>query len=75
MWFHLEKLFRIENLMKGVRMGLIAKLLQMVLGQASPAIKEAIVTALKEWKIKAAATDNPWDDLIVEFIMYLIGEE
>lgn len=67
-------MFGLKEIVKGIRMGLIAKLIKMVLGQASPAIKEGIKTALKEWKIKAAETDNPWDDMIVELLLYIMGE-
>ncbi|KKL05729.1 hypothetical protein LCGC14_2603100, partial [marine sediment metagenome] len=42
------------------------KLFRLIIGQASPEIRKAICTMLNDLAVKAKATDNPWDDVMVD---------
>jgi len=41
------------------------KLLELILVQASPQIREQLCVLLSDLKQKAEATENPWDDVLV----------
>lgn len=56
------------------RMSVIVKIIEMALKQMSPEIKAEIVKWLKEAKIKASQTSNPWDDILIDFLLFLVGE-
>ena len=45
---------------------LLLKLFRLVIGQASPQIREAICSMLNDLEVKAKETPNPWDDVIVQ---------
>lgn len=47
-------------------------LLQSIL-KATPDMIRGIRTMLAEWKVKAEATDNPWDDIFVNLLIALTG--
>ena len=72
---NLLKLINIKGFLENIRMAVLLKLIQMVVKQISPELRDLVKTGLKQWKIKAAATDNPWDDLIVDLLIYIIGED
>jgi len=48
-------------------------ILRLVLEKISPAVAELIKKSLEEAKKKAAETANPFDDLIVEILIFLTG--
>ena len=45
-----------------------------VLENASPMIIESIKGWVKDLKAKAAATPNPWDDVLASFLEKIVGE-
>lgn len=44
-----------------------------ILNQVTPALREELEKALKELYKKAEATENPFDDLLIIFIMEILG--
>lgn len=70
-----KHIFKLGNVLENIKMQVIFKMIQLVIKQISPELKAQIITALKEWKVKAAESSNPWDDLIVDFLLFLIGAE
>ena len=56
-------------------MSIILKMVSLILKNMSPQFKETIIAGLKTWKQQAAETNNPWDDLVVDFLLYLITGE
>lgn len=48
------------------------KLIQLVLSVASPEIRKMCCEMLKEMEAKAAATDNPWDDVLVQLLQTVL---
>lgn len=51
---------------------LICKAISLVLGQLSGEFKTFLIAQLKEWKIKAADTKTPWDDLVADFLLRIL---
>ena len=47
---------------------LIMKMLPVIISQATPEIKNAIQAIINDLKKKAAATPNPFDDMLVSVI-------
>lgn len=47
---------------------ILTRILFQVLIHVSPEIKKAIQGLLAELKTKAKATENPWDDILVEIL-------
>ena len=41
----------------------------------SPALREALLAALKELEKVAAGTDNKWDDILVSLLKTVLGVE
>lgn len=52
----------------------LLKMIKLVVQVLSPEFKSFIVAQLPTWKEKAAATDNQWDDLVVDIVEALFGE-
>jgi hypothetical protein len=52
---------------------IIGLFLRPILSLASPMIKAELKKLLQNWYDKAKATENPIDDLLVEFIADLLG--
>lgn len=52
---------------------LIAAAIQKLLKEVSPEIRSMLKDFLVDWKIRAEATDSPWDDVLVNFILALLG--
>ena len=53
------------------------KMLMMVLEKASPEIRQALVDLVKDWEVKALATPNKVDDILVYLVkkVLLIEDE
>jgi len=62
-------------MLKAMGTNVLLKLLPMIVGQLSPAIKELVENLIRQWYAKALKTDNPWDDLAAEFFATLMGIE
>ena len=52
---------------------MLKKIIQELLAKVSPEIREMLKNFLLDWKAKAAATDNWYDDVVVNFIYDLLG--
>jgi len=50
-------------------MQVLTSILFQVLQHVSPEIKKAIQGLLAELRTKAKATENPWDDILVEILI------
>jgi len=48
------------------------KMLLIVLEKASPEIREALVNLVKDWEVKALATPNKVDDVLVFLVKKLL---
>ena len=48
---------------------LVAQLLQVVSGP----LRESIVKAVQEWEVKAKETENPWDDILVAIVKFMLA--
>ena len=48
---------------------LVAQLLQVVSGP----LRESIVKAVQEWEVKAKETGNPWDDILVAIVKFMLA--
>lgn len=53
---------------------LLFKVLTMFLSVASPQIVQTIRVAVNDLVIKAAATDNPWDDMFAGLLQGIVGK-
>ncbi len=56
-------------------MGILSSILWQVLKHISPEIRKAIQGLIAELRIKARATENPWDDLFVEVLAGIFSVE
>ena len=52
---------------------IIAEIIQKLLKDVSPEIRGMIKDFLVELKIKAEATSNPWDDVLINFVLAVMG--
>ncbi len=52
---------------------LLKKFLSEILSKLSPEIREELKKFMYELKAKAEATDNWWDDVLVEFLIDVLG--
>lgn len=57
--------------MKEKIIGVLIQGLVILLQAISPELKEFISNSLNEWEIKAKATKNPFDDLLVKFLIVI----
>ena len=48
------------------------KMLMMVLEKASPEIRQALVDLVKDWEVKALATPNKVDDILVYLVKKIL---
>lgn len=48
------------------------KLLETILKTISGPLREAIVKSVKEWEAKAKETTNPWDDILVGIVKWIL---
>jgi len=53
----------------------LAVLVRLVLERISPEIAELIKKSLQDAKKKAAETDNPFDDLLVDILIWVTGSK
>lgn len=51
----------------------VLALLQLVWGQTSGPLREAIVKSVKEWEVKARETKGPVDDIIVGIVKWILA--
>lgn len=51
--------------------GILIKALKLIIKQISAPLRTAITDGLQTWKVAAAATENPWDDLLVDLLISL----
>jgi len=51
----------------------LAVVIRLVLERISPEIAVLIRTSLAEAKIRAHATNNPYDDILVDILIFLTG--
>lgn len=54
---------------------MLFSLLRKILDSISPTIREFIETSVKELAIKAEATENPYDDVAVEILAWILCVE
>lgn len=54
---------------------LIVTVLKPIVAIVTPIIREELEKALLKLYAKAEATDNPWDDFLVEVLLKLLGIE
>jgi len=52
---------------------MIAGIIQKLLNDVSPEIRKMIKDFLVDLKVKADATENPWDDVLINFVLALMG--
>lgn len=52
---------------------LLAPLLMQLIGLISPAIKSELGTLLSGLYVKALATPNPWDDMLLGFLLDVLS--
>jgi len=52
---------------------MLLKLGKLIITSLTPEFKAFIKAQLPAWKEKAAATSNPWDDLVVSVVEALFG--
>jgi hypothetical protein len=52
---------------------LLKKFLSEILSKLSPEIREELKKFMISLKEKAAATDNWWDDVLVDFLIDILG--
>jgi hypothetical protein len=57
--------------MKEKIIGVLIQGLLILLNAISPDLKEFISKSLAEWEIKAKATKNPFDDLLVKLLIVI----
>jgi hypothetical protein len=50
----------------------LLNLVQAVFGVASGPMREQIVKNIKEWELKAKETKDPWDDILVGIVKFLL---
>jgi len=50
----------------------LLKIINLVLAQASPQIREIVCSMLKQAAEKAKETKNPWDDVLIGLIQTII---
>ena len=50
-----------------------AELIKTIIGHASPDLKAMLEKMVKDWEVKAKATPNPWDDVLVFFVKKILG--
>ena len=60
---------------KQIMAGVLSRVVLMVVRQISPELRGVMIEGLKAWKIQAATTDNPWDDIVVELLLRLVESE
>ena len=53
-------------------MAVLLNILKMVIGVASPEIREMLKAWIVEFQTKAAETPNPWDDLLALILKAII---
>ena len=51
----------------------LAALLEQILKQISPELRNALVVLIKELEKDAKATKNPWDDILVGIVKFLLA--
>lgn len=54
-------------------MDLLLKMIHMILGVASPELRKMLVDWVNEFEKKAAATPNPWDDILAKLLKAVIA--
>jgi hypothetical protein len=54
-------------------LNLLAPLLMQLIGLISPVIKSELGTLLTGLYVKALATPNPWDDMLLGFLLDILG--
>jgi len=54
---------------------LVLKFIPIILKQSTPAIKAGLKTVLTDLRVKAKATPNPFDDMLVDVLEGLFDEE
>ena len=52
---------------------IVAKFLGLILPIVTPEIREALKGALQNLYEKAKATDNPWDDYLIYFLLTILN--
>jgi len=48
------------------------KLIAVILSSISGPLREAIVKSVKEWEQKAKETKEPWDDILVGILKWIL---
>lgn len=56
-------------------MQILTTILYQVLKQISPEIKKVVQGLIAELRTKAKATENPWDDILVEILIGIFSVE
>lgn len=54
-------------------LALLAKMLPMILGRMTPILREELEKLMRSLYVKALQTENPWDDMALEFIGSVLG--
>lgn len=52
---------------------MLTALLRKILESISPDVKKFIDKSVKEWYVKAKETPNPYDDIAVEVVAWILG--
>jgi len=51
----------------------LLRIIELVLAQASPEIRKMVCNALDAAAVKAAETNNPWDDVLIGLIQTIVN--